>query len=246
MSDSTPIPVVKRPIRLPKRPKRTTAYFKQHYGGFCGWDTLAKTFRSIDDFDTQMILLGLFKFGCRAMELPTLRKSQIDFNFSPTQIMVKSMYVEKQKTAITLVDVEGRPLYKGDRKLFRFEGKEGYRTFPIPKKEPLSVDLEDYVGSFSNDDDILFDYGYDKMYYKICNIGMVIPPGVWKSKWNEYKGPWWCHRIRSERACELIKDYHYDTFRLMKWFGWQSSQMPQVYSDIMSIDLIYDKEVDWR
>jgi hypothetical protein len=96
-------------------------------------------------------------------------------------------------------------------------------------------------------DDILFPYNYDKIYHKICTIQMKpIPPGVSSARWNEYKGPWWCHRIRSERACQLIKEYRFDTIRLMKWFGWSSSQMPQVYADISPEDLMVEGDIVYR
>jgi len=246
MAEKGVVPIQKRYMPEAKRARRGTDTFKLHFGGFCGWENLKNTFSSITDPDTKIILLGLFKFGCRAMELPRLLKRQIDFNFSDTQIMVRSMYVEKQKERIALQDEFGNPILENGEKVLKIVGKPGARSFPIRKDEPLSKELENYTKRFRKDDDVLFPYTYNQMYYKICCIGMEIPPGVSTARWTEFKGPWWCHRVRSERACQMIRDYRYDTFRLQKWFGWASSQMPEVYSDIMPMDLIDERPVQWR
>jgi integrase len=239
---STAIPARK----VPKRLKRTTKYFKQHFGGFYGWEKIRDILTHLQDKDARIIMLGLLKTGCRAMELPRLKRSQVDLEYSPTQIMIRGMYVEKQKEAIVLVDEKGDALMKNGKKMFRFEGKEGFRNFPFPKKEPMSDLFMEYVKT-KKPDEILFNYNYDKIYHKICTIQMKpIPLGVSSARWNEFKGPWWCHRIRSERACQLIKEYRYDTIRLMKWFGWSSSQMPQVYADISPEDLMVDGDVVYR
>ena len=73
------------------------------------------------------------------------------------------------------------------------------------------------------------------------------PYGIPKKEWTYYKGPWWPHRIRAERACQLIRDYKYDIFRLKKWFGWSTTKMPELYGDIVPMDLIdeMEKEVRW-
>jgi integrase len=240
------VPTV-RAVKKIKRNRRNTETFKQYYGGFCGWKKFEETLKNdVHSLKTKQIMMGLMKFGCRVMELPRLTKRQINIDFSPTQIMVQGMYVEKQKEALYLVDTDGKPLLENGRKLFRYESKAGYRTFPIRKDEPLSDELIAYVNSFKNDSDTLFPYSYGQMRYRIWQVGMVLPEGVSKTQWAKYHGPWWCHRIRSERACQLIKEYGYDTFRLKKWFGWSSSQMPDVYSDIMPTDLISEKPVDWR
>jgi integrase len=227
-----------------KGPRRTTDTFKQYVGGFSGWKKIADAMLH-NDPETYAIFLGLFKFGCRAMELPTLRKRQIDFDFDDESIMVRGMYVEKQKETIFLVDEKGEPLYKNGKRMFRFEGKAGFRSFPIRKDEHFTYELKQYVDRFKDDESILFPYTYNQMYYKICKIGMVIPPGVRATRWNEFKGPWWLHRIRSERACQLIKNLHYDTFSLQKWFGWSSSQMPETYATISPLDLLVKGKVDW-
>jgi len=228
----------------PKRARRDTDFFKQHYGGFCGWQSLADTFRTMEDMHTKIIFMGLFKLGCRAMELPTLTKRQVDVDFSPTQIMIRGMYVEKQKDRIALVDNEGNPLLNEDgKKTYTFVSKEGYRTFPIRKKEPLSAELIRYVNTFENDNDILFPYKYGKMYYKVAMVGAEEGS---RDEWYKHKGEWWAHRLRSERACQLIRDYRYDTFRLKRFFGWASDSMPSVYSDIMPMDLVVEEDVNYR
>jgi integrase len=230
-----------------KGPRRTTDTFKQYVGGFSGWKKIYDTLNSVNDNDTYNIFLGLIKFGCRAMELPTLKKRQINFNYSKTQIMVQGMLVEKQKEIMYLVDTEGKPLYENGKRKYEFKSKKSYRTFPIRKDEPLSKELGDYVSKFKDDEDQIFPYNnYNNMYYKIAKIGMILPPGIRATRWNDFKGPWWCHRIRSERACQLIRDLRYDTFRLQRWFGWTSSDMPEVYSTVMPTDLIEEKMVDWR
>lgn len=228
-----------------KSVRRNTTTFKIDYGGFCGWSKVQKIIKDIDDVDTKNIFMGLLKTGCRAMELPTLKKRHFNLNFSDTQIMVQGMYVEKQKDAIPLIDDNGNPILKNGKRTYTFESKEGYRTFPIRKDEPLSTELIDYVKKTPNDNDVLFPYTYGQIYYRIAMIQNTLPGGT-RPDWYNFKGPWWPHRIRSERACQLIRDLHYDIFRLKKWFGWSSSQMPELYGGMVPMDLIDDRAMVWR
>lgn len=217
--------------------------FKQEYGGFCGWKKLDSTLNKIDREDSINIFVGLFQTGARAMELPSLKRNQVDLDFSDTHIMINSMYVEKQRERINLEDMNGEPLYdeKGKR-AYILESTEGYRTFPIRKDNPLAPIFIDYVKKFSGDD-ILYPFSYIQIYYRIALIDMKKGP---KTNWNKIKGPWWPHRIRAERACQLIRDLRFDVFRLKKWFGWATSQMPELYGDMVPMDLVDDREVRWR
>jgi len=211
--------------------------FRRQYAGFCGWPEIRKALATADDV-SRTIFIGLFVTGARAMELPTLRRSQVDLDFSEDIAMVKGMHVEKQRDRINLVDAEGRPvLDEYGRRRFYLKSKPGYRTFPIRKDEPLAREFIEHVSQFDGDEKP-YPYTYNQIYYRIALIEAEIPRGVPKREWCAYKGPWWPHRIRSERACQLIRDYWFDIFRLKRWFGWQSSLMPELYGSVTPMDLV--------
>lgn len=75
------------------------------------------------------------------------------------------------------------------------------------------------------------------MYRAVCSIQSVKPKDALAKYWYRYKGPWWCHRIRSERISQLIVDLGYDTLHLQHWAGWNSPDMPSLYSAITPRDL---------
>jgi len=234
--------VFKKPEPIPRRTIIVT--FKS-YGGFCGWNKILKTLKSISEPDIREIYRGIFLLGCRASELPLLRRDQVDLESSKTQIRIRGMNVLKQKDVVFLFDEFGDPILRPDgKRKYTFKSKDGYRTFPIRKDTPLSEDFMKYVDNFS-DDEILYPYSYNQIYYRIAQIEMKIPKGVRRSNWTYYRGPWWPHRIRGERACQLIRDQRYDLFRLMGWFGWTSQKMPTDYGTIQGGGLEDDREIDY-
>ena len=127
-------------VRKQRRSVKNT--FSKEYGGFCGWNTLGDTYQSISETKTREVFGGIFITGCRVMELPTLKRRQVDLHSSDTHIWVRSMYVQKQKERINLVHKNGKPvLDKAGRRMFKFKSIEGARSFPIRRDNPMAGSL---------------------------------------------------------------------------------------------------------
>ena len=231
---------------MPGDGKRTISKTFHSLGGFCGWNKIRDTVASISEPEIGCIFNGIFVLGCRAMELPLLRRSQVDLESSDKWIRVRGMYVLKQKEVMYLNDENGDPLLREDgKRKYTFKSIDGYRTFPIRWDFPLAEDFVDHVEKFSGDE-IMYPYTYNQIYYRIAQIGMKLPPGVSRADWTYHKGEWWPHRIRGERACQLIQNRRFDIFRLKGWFGWASDDMPSTYGSIQGAGLEDDLEVVYR
>ena len=205
--------------------------FKALHGGFSGWGVIEDTYNDIEAPSTRDIFNGLFLLGCRAMELPRLERWQVELGSSPTHIRIKSMYVEKQRTKEFQFNKDDTPkLDDKGKRVFKLVSTPGYRSFPIRKDNPMANIFIKFIeeGDFYRDTK-LFPYTYGQIYYRICTIGMELPPGVPKTQWARHMGPWWPHRIRAERACQIIRDYRWDISRRKKWFGWATSSMAERY-----------------
>lgn len=224
--------------------KRTTQTFKQFVGGFSSWNKIIDAYlHGCNDWYAQAIFLTEFKTMGRAMECASLQRRNFDLEQFKDQIYVKGMNVEKQKEAIYLTDDKGNPLLKNGKQKYTFESIEATRNFYIPKFEPLTKGFIKAIELAENDNDYILTnpygepYKYHQMYYKVCGIG-VPQNGFGGTGWNKRKGEWWQHRIRSERACELVLDYKYDLFKLMAYGGWRSSEMPLEYIGITPAQLM--------
>jgi len=221
-------------------------------GGFCGWDVIEDTYNNIANSETKQIFNGIFELGCRAMELPLLTRGQVDLDSSDTWIRIRAMYVLKQKEILYLENSDGSPMLGADgKRKYTFNSIPGYRSFPIRKDNPLAQPFIDYVKKFPNKsksdrETILYPYTYNQIYYRIATIGMELPEWESSANWTYYKGPWWPHRLRGERACQLIRDLRFDLFRLMGWFGWSSEDMPVMYGTIQGAGLEEDRKVVYR
>lgn len=227
--------------------RRNTDYFKATVGGFSGYARIKQAYNNAKTHRAKAIFLGLFLTGCRAMELPLLKRSQIDLDYSEENFFIRRLYVEKQKKVIFIKDDDGNDVLKNGRKTFHFESKEGYRSFPIRKGMPekLTDLFIDLIEREKNPNKVIFPYSYNVIYSDICMIESSQPPNSPKRDWWKYKGEWYPHRLRSERCCSLIKSHGYNTMKLQKYFGWSSPDMPNVYSDIQAEDLVVEGNVKW-
>jgi len=232
--------------------KRTISKTFRSMGGFCGWYNIEESYNSIAEPETKQIFNGIFELGCRAMELPLLTRGQVDLVSSDTWIRIRGMYVLKQIEILYLENSDGTPMLRADgKRKYTFNSIDGYRTFPIRKDNPLARVFSEYVKKFPNKsrsdrETILYPYTYGQIYYRIATIDMKLPEWETRANWTYYKGPWWPHRLRGEKACQLIRDLRFDAFRLMGWFGWTSKDMPVEYGTIQGAALEEDREVDYR
>ena len=245
-------------------PKRTTETFKKFVGGFSGWKKIVDVFfNGCDDWTTQAIFLTEFKTMGRAMECASLKLSNIDLDKykDQQQIYIHGMKVEKQKIKIDLLDKDGKPLIKNGKTSYTFESIDSTRNFFIPTFEGLNKEfleiientktLQEMKNKLKKPNELKIDmnlltdeygqeYKYHQMYYKVCKIG-VPSEGFGGNGWCHRKGEWWQHRIRSERACELVLDYSYDVFKLQAFGGWSSPDMPFEYIGITPAQLMVTK-----
>jgi len=225
--------------------------FRELYGGFCGWKTLCRTMEGITNEDGRIIFNGIFQLGCRALELPTLHRRQVDLDSDDECIWIRSMEVEKHRAKEYIDNVEesqGRHIYKDAKGMFILLPTVKHRTFPIMKDNPLSKIFIDHVEKISPEDKI-YPYTYGQISYRICLIDTTLPQGYYEKGWWYCRGPWWPHRIRAERACQLRRDYKYDAYSLKKFFGWATTRMPDVYVDMLPLDLKVEmirNKGEWR
>lgn len=175
------------------------------------------------------------------MEMPRLIRRQIDLDASDTDIIVRSMYVQKQRSKEFLKKDGKFILDEKGKKKYRSITRAAYRDFPIRRDNPLTPIFEEYVQKFEDDEDILFPYKYGQMSYKINLVGVSLPDGYYKKGWWYYArefGEWWIHRIRAERACQLRRELRYDQQDLMQYFGWRTTQMASKYATMEPFDLM--------
>lgn len=180
------------------------------FGGFIGWSRIERLLDTLDD-RTLQIFLGLFSFGCRAKELRQVSENQIDLDYSKDLARVRNMYVSKLR-------------------------KFGTRTFHLSKHEPSYKTLENMIEETPRGYP-LFPFSYNQIYYSIAQVEAPELSKHARRDWTHYKGPWWPHRIRAERACQLIRDYSFSTFALKRWFGWATSEMPEFYAELTNEDV---------
>jgi len=183
-------------------------------GGFVGWNKIETIISSLN----QEILnpfIGLLSTGCRAGELCKIRDDQINLDFSKDQVQLSNVYVSKWRKDV------------------------GSRTFYINKSELTYPIFEDIVSRTPKDSPV-FPFSYNQIYYRVAQIEAPHfnkESGARRTDWTHYKGAWWPHRIRAEKACQLIVDYRLSSFALKKWFGWRTDNMPTFYGDMLPLDI---------
>ena len=185
----------------------------QDFYKFCGWKELLTAVNSIDDLRDKALFAATFETGGRAGEVLSLRKNQ--FIKYPKVTMVRDMLVEKQRNP-----------------------KRMHRTFPILNKDALMYPLWDYLDTLE-DDEPLFKFKYMAYYKRLCAVqSKGSKANLAANMWLRWKGPWWGHRLRAERATQMVVENRAGIFELMKWFGWARVDMPQRYIELTGGDLI--------
>jgi integrase len=106
--------------------------------------------------------------------------------------------------------------------------KKGDRTFPILLSSPYTKIILELV-EHTKPNEFLFPYGYSWMYKKIRDI---------EKEEGDKHGPWWCHRIRAEKATSLVIDHKFSVIDLMEFYGWKRTETPTFYVKLSPQDLI--------
>ena len=220
---------------------RSVETFRLDIGGWKGWDWFDKLYSKCENMEQKIIMMGLLKTGSRSNELNKITKQMVDIDTHKDMIIIHNQPLEKQKKALQIVGEDGKPLYDGMRKLFRFEHIEGWRSYAFPKKEKYSEFFLKLVEIKDDPKDLIFPFTYSQIYYRICTIGMVLPDGVPMRDWAYHldkSAGIFPHEMRSIRACQLLRDYKYTNQQLRKFFGWaEDSPMPDHYMELTTDDL---------
>lgn len=129
-----------------------------------------------------------------------------------------------RKTQFQEIENRGIVLIRGMKVLKH--GKPAARTFPIRMDDKLYQPMMEAVRESK---DYLFPYKYRWLYNRIAGI-------------NKYEGQtfgeWFPHRIRAERASQLVVDNGFGVIDLMGFFNWKNSEMPTFYAKLSPEDLI--------
>lgn len=172
--------------------------------GYCGRKALEDAYYSVsgDDEKTAFTFATLFVTGCRACEAIDLRR----FMFEYSKTIHGTEFIQARYV----------PVLK--------HRQRSNRDFPISLRDPLVpefqkiLSISDYEAShgFIGKGDI---YGliktYGSIYYRIGKI---------QRKRGDKLGPWYPHRLRHERAAQLVADHKFDVPRLMSWFSWKTGK----------------------
>lgn len=181
---------------------------------FCGWNTLLKAVESTEEERAKVLFATIFETGGRINEVLSLNRD--NFKIKRNFIEVLGMTVLKKYNLVLLNYDWEPPEYSSAYITKRIDF---YRNFPIRRKEPLSYILVEYLEKLGEYDN-LFSFKYDTGYNLICKI---------QKKEGENSGPWWPHRLRGERACQLVMDYNFTSMKLKKFFQWSTDEIPLRY-----------------
>jgi len=83
-----------------------------------------------------------------------------------------------------------------------------------------------------NEEGLLFPFKYDWLYKHITRLF-----GGTKEERKKNEG-WWPHRYRAERATQLVVEYDFDTYRLLRFFGWSSAEITLRYVRLSTRDVL--------
>lgn len=99
-------------------------------------------------------------------------------------------------------------------------GKPDERSFPIRLDEPLTNIMMGAINN-TNTGERLFPYKYRWLYKHISTINKYE---------NKNFGEWFPHRLRAERAKELVEERNYGIIELMSFFRWTTAEMAFHYA----------------
>jgi len=106
--------------------------------------------------------------------------------------------------------------------------KVASRTFPIRMDDKLYEPMMRVVRE-TGENDYLFPYKYRWLYNRIAGINKYPDKSF---------GEWFPHRVRAERASQLVVDQGFGVIDLMGFFNWKNSEMPTFYAKLSPEDLI--------
>jgi len=241
--------------------KRWTVEMMKVYRKFCGWDLLERLIEAVD-FDlrgpcgevlvhdeqereeARAMIATTFECGARICEVigqpggfEGLRCSDITVlgDRVNTVFNVEKRY-RKELKVIKFRATDGTKMRwnseeEAQRSSHPYESYEGYvterkieiRNIVFPKREPLVPVMLAWVEKVKKEKGEkakLFNISYNKAYRIIKKAGEKIgedfPP----------------HRLRAERATQLVLEYGFNDFELTEWFLWKSPAVAHDYTTL--------------
>lgn len=182
--------------------------------GYCGREKLEETASNLDD-RTQKLFATLFCTGGRRGEVLDLKRR--NFTITDNAVLVNNMIVFKQYKWVK---------ENGENKKKVLQ--RGYRHFPINRRDPLVDYLIEKLEEKKPAEN-LFDFGESTLYRLICCI---------EKGEKEKHGPWFPHKLRAERASQLVVRYKFNKYLLKKWFMWTTDDTPDFYVKVGMADLM--------
>lgn len=190
---------------------------------FCGWNRIQRMIDACGSKDRynpydygycsdrdKTLIAATFLLGCRIGETVRLQKSMI-------RIADGWVYCEK----IPLLKrwrYVGKPVAGG-----RTKRLPATRDFVFPASEQFTPYLEYWL---SQADDYLFPSRFrnQRRFLSINRAWQIIEDAAKRARFN-----CWPHRIRSERASQLAKEYGWKEMELMRFFGWKTQKEAMRY-----------------
>jgi hypothetical protein len=240
--------------------RRWTVGMMKVYRRFCGWETLLRLVDAVD-FDlrgfsgerlihdeverdmARALIATVFECGARICEViggssvPGLRAGDVTVLGDRVQVVfnIEKRYRKRQKVT-KFRAIDGSRLRWTSREEAEKSGRPyepyvGYltdrvveiRNIVFPKWEPLAPIMLGWMERVKADKGLeakLFNISYNKAYRIIRRAGEKIgedfPP----------------HRLRAERATQLVLEYGFNDFELTEWFMWKSSEIARNYTTL--------------
>ena len=108
------------------------------------------------------------------------------------------------------------------------------RDVVIEMKDPLVPYMLEWLQYIKKENDLLFDQSYAWLYkYIVTKPNNTDPVG------------WFPHRLRAERAHQLMDEHRFRTFELLEWFGWARAETARKYLRLGPYELI-DKMLEGK
>ena len=197
---------------------------------FCGWAILENQITTARRSDPELgfvlsgLVSSLFETGGRATKVLGLK--------------------EKQFTLPENYSRDSKPSIHISNMIVLKKPKPTFRQVAFPAIESLASPLIIYVKFVRdrspllpdrvrrNENGLLFPYKYDWLYKHITRLF-----GGTKEERKQNQG-WWPHRYRAERASQLVVEYDFDTYRLLRFFGWSSAEITLRYVRLSTRDVL--------
>lgn len=146
-----------------------------------------------------------------------VRKADIVYEKSKKAYVVTLRVIKKRVRTLIGTDPDThKKVYKSERDVTQL------RVFPILEEERELPYLLDYMDKL-DPNDWLFPISYSKLYRMTNQIS---------------DGEFFPHRFRFERASSLVRDYGYDTLKLLSFFRWVNVKEAALYAGQNVDDLI--------